>query len=198
MCGYVCVHSPSCPSVFCDQLLLFTSCRGVFAIDATLGPGSLPARLLFQPCEDACRTLFSRLAAKHAEVAAEQTVTSSSTQRSEGSAPLATATGVFRMALRLVVTIGFIFVCVGSNYCELAIRLLLGGKWAATTVPTVLSVYCVYVLAMAANGMCEVQNPSFAPCALLPGVGVRACGFLTTGVQLSPVRTGRNGRNGRL
>jgi hypothetical protein len=69
---------------------------------------------------------------------------------------LVTATNVFRMALRLVVTIGCFFACVGSNYCELAIRVALGSKWASTSVPVVLSVYCAYVLAMAANGMCEV------------------------------------------
>jgi oligosaccharide translocation protein RFT1 len=96
--------------------------------------------MLFQPCEDACRVLFSRLV-----VSAD----------SSGSA-LPECLSVFRIVMKFVVLVGVVFVSFGSAFTGVGVRLLLGARWADTEVPTVLAIYCAYVVLLALNGMAEV------------------------------------------
>ncbi|CAN0369253.1 unnamed protein product, partial [Discosporangium mesarthrocarpum] len=62
--------------------------------------------------------------------------------------------------LKLVITVGLIFVSLGLNYTETLLRLVLAGR--VTEGARVLSWYCVYVLLLAVNGTCEAFVSSVA------------------------------------
>ena len=214
--------------------------QGVYAIAS--GYGSLAARLLFQPLEEAARLMFSKLGAEEGEGG-------SAGQRDDGSPPPAAATSgpdgpgapsvgaeglqlpagsrgrrrgrqdgdredcdgggggdggdggddggrtvaedrlrlrermaaLLATLLKLVLTAGLVFVCFGFHYTETLLRLLLAGKGgggggggrsgAVPEVARVLSWYCVYVLFLAANGMCEAFACAVARGGHLAGMG---------------------------
>lgn len=81
--------------------------------------------------------------------------------------------------LKLVLTAGLVFVCFGFHYTETLLRLLLAGRGGARSkgsstvakVAPVLSWYCVYVLFLAANGMCEAFACAVARGGQLTGMG---------------------------
>lgn len=164
--------------------------QGVYAVAS--GYGSLAARLLFQPVEEAARLMFSKLGAEEDSTkgSEETTAMRSANETNEscsGRVASLPRTDVAptdvggdgrshagrrlreRMAvllatlLKLVLTAGLVFVCFGFHYTETLLRLLLasrgggerGGSTAVSEVARVLSWYCVYVLFLAANGMCE-------------------------------------------
>jgi oligosaccharide translocation protein RFT1 len=105
--------------------------------------GSLPARMLFQPCEDASRVLFARLTA------------STSVGPEAKRAALSACIDVFEVVMRFVVLVGLLFATFGANYAYVVVDTLLGAKWSSTSAPTVLAAYCGYVLLLALNGMSE-------------------------------------------
>lgn len=228
--------------------------QGVYAVAS--GYGSLAARLLFQPLEEAARLMFSKLGAEEDELkrihqgrqqqregkrqqgqmvvredcdgAFDQSpsqrcssprragVESSISQRllpveqncsadgggdAAGVPPLVQHKVMeqdlggaryrirVRMAyllatlLKLVLMAGLIFVCFGFHYTETLLRLLLArrdrdgvdnshGNNTVSEVATVLSWYCVYVLFLAANGMCEAFACAVARGRQLTGMGV--------------------------
>lgn len=193
--------------------------QGVYAIAS--GYGSLAARLLFQPLEEAARLMFSKLGAEVGEVTCHrdqrpppETGTSSAGEVAEpslgragsvrgrtdcqdsesdygggggGAADYGQRLLRERMAallatlLKLVLTAGLVFVCFGFHYTETLLRLLLagkdgsgasgGGSRAVSEVARVLSWYCVYVLFLAANGMCEAFACAVACGGQLTGMG---------------------------
>lgn len=198
--------------------------QGVYAIAS--GYGSLAARLLFQPLEEAARLMFSKLGAEEEEegsainqwgegqspTAATLGGPAASSIRTEGPQPPLRRRGrsgrqdggredfgargdtTFvddssqrlreRMAtllatlLKLVLTAGLVFVSFGFHYTETLLRLLLAGKGggggrssAVPEVARVLSWYCVYVLFLAANGMCEAFACAVARGGHLAGMG---------------------------
>ncbi|CAM9430217.1 unnamed protein product [Choristocarpus tenellus] len=130
--------------------------QGVYAVANAYG--SLAARLLFQPLEEAARLMFSKLGAE--EEIEDSKAGGREVDRMKIALLLATL-------LKLVLMVGLVFVCFGFNYTELLLRILLmrrGGLGeststaaavAASEVARVLSWYCIYVLFLAANGMCE-------------------------------------------
>lgn len=129
-----------------DKIVLASSSnlfdQGVYAVVTNYG--SLAARLLFQPLEETSRTMFSRLLAGQGASAGE------------GSGAAAAAVDVLKSLLKFVVIVGLVFSALGSNYTFVLLDLLLGSKWSVDTeAPAVLSLYCLYVLTMAANGMTE-------------------------------------------
>eukprot|EP00752_Nemacystus_decipiens_P014738 g13124.t3 len=206
--------------------------QGVYAIAS--GYGSLAARLLFQPLEEAARLMFSKLGAEEgkegpashrrdgglpptAAVTSDgKGASSAGTDRPQQQPPAGSrgrrglpdgnlegfggdgdyddraAGGEDRLRLRkrmaallatllkLVLTAGLVFVCFGFHYTETLLRLLLaskggsGGGGRSGTVPEVarvLSWYCVYVLFLAANGMCEAFACAVARGGHLAGMG---------------------------
>lgn len=195
--------------------------QGVYAIAS--GYGSLAARLLFQPVEEAARLMFSKLGAEGVGAdAVEMPAGAKLAAGDVGAAPGQDAgrgqdTGIdnengkctardndrdsgidvgggggdggratrTRMAallatlLKLVLTAGLVFVCFGFHYTETLLRLLLAGKGGGgggggeqvVEVSRVLSWYCVYVLFLAANGMCEAFSSAVARGSQLTGMG---------------------------
>lgn len=216
--------------------------QGVYALAS--GYGSLAARLLFQPLEEAARLMFSKLGAEEEELRKRylghdrrqqpmqildgddnsniKPVRSSYQMLVESSKPNRTpvkgkggadGNGAFippsedhevaeqdmeevrrrirgRMAdllatlLKLVLSTGLVFVCFGFHYTETLLRLLLGSRGrgegggdgpntnsTVSQVATVLSWYCVYVLFLAANGMCEAFACAVARGRQLTGMG---------------------------
>ncbi|CAN0508981.1 unnamed protein product, partial [Ectocarpus sp. 12 AP-2014] len=188
--------------------------QGVYAIAS--GYGSLAARLLFQPLEEAARLMFSKLGAEAGEsrqgavppavTATSKVLTTGATHSSlgkgggqgredgsggcghEGDSIDGAANGKVRLRakmasllatlLKLVLMAGLVFVCFGFHYTETLLRLLLAGKGgggagssAVSEVARVLSWYCVYVLFLAANGMCEAFACAVARGGQLTGMG---------------------------
>lgn len=168
--------------------------QGVYAIAS--GYGSLVARLLFQPLEEAARLMFSKLGAEEGETASTSTETAGEEQVSSSSRQAVQPSRnpesggedrreemrkkmAFLLAtlLKLVLSTGLVFVCLGFHYTETLLRLLLatkgsGGSFAVSEVARVLSWYCVYVLFLAANGMCEAFACAVARGSQLTGMGV--------------------------
>lgn len=164
--------------------------QGVYAIAS--GYGSLVARLLFQPLEEAARLMFSKLGAEEGETADTSTekenVSSSSRQAGQSSRNAESVEGgrreemrskmasLLATLLKLVLYAGLVFVCFGFHYTETLLRLLLatkggGGSFAVSEVAHVLSWYCVYVMFLAANGMCEAFACAVARGRQLTGMG---------------------------
>lgn len=199
--------------------------QGVYAMAS--GYGSLAARLLFQPVEEAARLMFSKLGVEG--VGADAVEMPAGAKLAAGEMGAASGKGAgggqdigidkskvsgrdtgndnesdsdvgcggdggrearTRMAallatlLKLVLTAGLVFVCFGFHYTETLMRLLLAGKrgggggdgesggaTSVTEVSRVLSWYCVYVLFLAANGMCEAFSSAVARGSQLTGMG---------------------------
>ena len=122
--------------------------KGVYVVVTNYG--SLAARLLFRPIEEATRALM----AKTLHVRPRETETSPPAVEP---ATVSHAATVFCMVLRFVVLLGLLIVALGPNYAYAAVHLLLGSRWSETAVPSTLGVYCVYILTCALNGVGEVR-----------------------------------------
>ena len=165
--------------------------QGVYAIAS--GYGSLVARLLFQPLEEAARLMFSKLGAEEetasefeaSSVPAGQEAVETMQDRESGGGGdgrrlREKMAALLATLLKLVLVAGLVFVCFGFHYTETLLRLLLatrrgsdggGGSFAVSEVARVLSWYCVYVLFLAANGMCEAFACAVARGRQLTGMG---------------------------
>lgn len=110
--------------------------------------------MLFQPLEEAARLIFSRLGPQSPET----TDKARPSRENSGNAGLLLL--LLRSLVKLVVLVGLVFSCLGFNYTRLLLSLLLGrgkqgqGGWGGEAA-WLLSCYCVYVSALALNGMTE-------------------------------------------
>lgn len=120
-------------------LALFASFQhmGVYGIVFHLG--SLVPRIVFLPIEDATKTIFSKLA----------TVKSKSNTGSQDGFDLVL------VLLKLMHVIGLVFACFGFNYAHTLVQLLYGAEKARLGVADALALYCVYILFLGLNGVCE-------------------------------------------
>eukprot|EP00026_Physarum_polycephalum_P007277 Phypoly_transcript_07335.p1 GENE.Phypoly_transcript_07335~~Phypoly_transcript_07335.p1 ORF type:complete len:527 (+),score=56.41 Phypoly_transcript_07335:39-1619(+) len=112
--------------------------QGIYSVVNNLG--SLVARFLFQPVEEMCRLLFSKLFANSKEKEKKD---------------VAAAQDVLRVLLKLMVLIGLIFVAFGPNFSALLLDTLYSRKFSGTKASAVLAWYCVYVAVIAVNGITE-------------------------------------------
>jgi oligosaccharide translocation protein RFT1 len=104
--------------------------RGAYAMAANLG--SLAARLVLQPCEEAAFTLFGKLK-QNVEVE-----------------------HLFSVLTRASVLFGLVFSCFGTQYTHLLVLLLYGRGWADNTETAyILSWYCVFISVCSINGITE-------------------------------------------
>jgi len=107
-----------------------TSDRGAYAMAANLG--SLAARLVLQPCEEAAFTLFGKLKGDRS------------------------VDHLFSVLTRASILFGLVFLCFGTQYTHLLVMLLYGRGWAdGTETPYILSWYCVFIAVCAVNGITE-------------------------------------------
>ena len=169
-----------------DKLLLLASNAGADAtggnVDAVYGVvfnlGSLAGRLVFEPVETQSRLQFGRLAATQRALSdATAALASGTAQGVEQRAALEAATRTagadhaarwqelipaLRARLRLLGSLGLLFVAFGPAYSWLLLHLLYGEEWSSTSAPQALAAYCVYVLLMAINGLAEAFRDSVA------------------------------------
>ena len=128
-----------------DRLVLVSTAsrqeKGVYSVVTNLG--SLAPRLVFQPLEEAGRALFGRLAL--------QTAQQGPSARHAVQASWTTLAAL----LRLVLLVGCTFACFGAPFTGVLVSLLLPGRWVGLAVPQALALYCLYVAALALNGMTE-------------------------------------------
>jgi oligosaccharide translocation protein RFT1 len=126
--------------------------RGLYSVVSNYG--SLAARLLFAPMEEALRraTAQSGLA---------NWLTSARAAPKNGRMPALptlarSALELFKRYSFFVVWIGLIAISFGPFLSPTFVRLVLGPKWIATTsASSALAIYCCYVLFMALNGVTE-------------------------------------------
>jgi oligosaccharide translocation protein RFT1 len=108
---------------------------GVYALANNYG--SLAARLVFQPIEEMSRVLFARIVADQSPLRSGHVL------------------DVFYTIMRFLWLIGLLVACFGPNYSRVLLKVLQGRKWYSDEAVYTLSVYCVYVLAIALNGISE-------------------------------------------
>ncbi len=129
-----------------DRMLLSAGAsradKGAYNVVSSLG--SLAPRLLFQPIEDASRNLFGIMA--HSDTAAGK-------RRKALEAPDSWL--ALCLTLRSVALVGVIFMFMGPPFTRVLVKLLLSAEWASSVVPAGLAMFCVYVAAMAVNGITE-------------------------------------------
>eukprot|EP01039_Chlorochromonas_danica_P010758 gene10758-11957_t len=153
--------------------------QGLYALANNYG--SLLARLVFLPVEDAGRLTFHKLAALMRHELSPSSLPSSTTtitsMRSNGN--FIALFQQLEQLLRLMVVIGSLIVLFGPPYLPLLLRRVLPGAWLTTQdhLNRLLSFYCVYLSTLAVNGVTEAFVQSVSPLRGLPG--------LTTGLFLS-------------
>jgi len=108
---------------------------------------SLVARFLFEPLEDQCFSIFSRMNVDASDSTLEPSVRNSASAK---------AKKTLTLALKVVATVAVPLALIGPHYSHTFFRLLYGSLWAdETSAPLLLSLYFVYLLFMAINGVLE-------------------------------------------
>jgi len=117
--------------------------QGIYSVVNNLG--SLVVRFLFQPIEEICFSLFSKLLAN-----------------SQETTDLNAAAHILRCLTKFMIIIGLIFIALGPNYSSLLLNTLYLDKFKNTAAANVLSWYCGYVAVIAINGITEAFVHSVA------------------------------------
>tara|TARA_B100000513_G_scaffold182121_1_gene101463 strand:+ start:586 stop:2370 length:1785 start_codon:yes stop_codon:yes gene_type:complete len=172
--------------------------QGVFALVGSLG--SLVARLLLAPLEEAAFAHFSRSAAREREAEARDTACGGAVAEAESSAEGGSANGASarvasasggaaagglaemldeaHLLLRGVCLFGLLFVAFGPPYAWLLLRLLYGAAWSDhTDAPSLLGTYCLHVCAMSLNGVSEAYVGATASQRELAYLSIASVGF---------------------
>ena len=106
---------------------------GAYAVVTNLG--SIIVRLLFQPVEERSLAAFGEL------------------ENSKKRLPLFR---LFSLLINMLLKLGLVFVCFGPPFSHLLLHILYGERWSSVAMaPRLLSWYCVYILVLALNGVCE-------------------------------------------
>ena len=106
---------------------------GAYAVVTNLG--SIIVRLLFQPVEERSLAAFGEL------------------ENGNKRQPLFR---LFSLLINILLKLGLVFVCFGPPFSHLLLHILYGERWSSVAMaPRLLSWYCVYILVLALNGVCE-------------------------------------------
>ena len=148
-----------------------TDTQGIYGLVHNLG--SLVARFLFLPLEQSSFSEFNTTMKTHksnggdkagerekdkGEKEEEKREKGEKERESSDSPNLSQLEAGLRLLgllLKTVVLIGLVFVSFGPNFSFVLIHIIYGHVWSSTSAPLVLSVYCVYVLCIAVNGVSE-------------------------------------------
>lgn len=116
--------------------------QGAYALAANYG--GLLARMLFQPIEEASRSLFGRLPTKD-----------SPPKRSADKKPVRQAVIHLTTILHFYSLLSLFAISLGPSLSPLLLRTLAGSRWTVTEAPAVLAAYCYLIPLLAANGILE-------------------------------------------
>ena len=128
--------------------------QGIFAVSHNYG--SLIARIVFSPIEDAARVAFSKLSLS---------TKPSKEKNNKEAKELLEILDLLQTLVQLVTMIGTILVIFGPNFARLAVFHLLSPQWRCEDTVQTLSAYCLYVFTLGLNGVTEafvyaVASPS--------------------------------------
>ncbi|TYZ65497.1 hypothetical protein PybrP1_008068 [[Pythium] brassicae (nom. inval.)] len=151
-------------------LSLFASFQNMGVYGIVFHLGSLVPRIVFLPIEEATKTIFSKMASHRAE--------SSDSSSSSSQAPSAhDGFHLVLVLLKLMHVVGFVFACFGVNYAHTLVLLLYGAEKARLGVSDALAVYCVYILFLGLNGICEAFVHAVGSAAQLMRLNKLMAGF---------------------
>ena len=131
--------------------------QGGYVIVSNLG--SIVVRLFFQPVEEQSMAALGKLT----ELEKSTSTTNKAAEEKEKKKNITELVHRnFSGWLLLLVLIGLMFACFGPCYSHLLLHLLYGTTWSATSAPVTLGWFCIYILFLATNGLCEafVQGTS--------------------------------------
>jgi len=147
-------------------------------------PGSLVARILFQPIEESSRIFFSKLLSSKDASSKKSAEDASNDQRK-----LKQAADVVHLVILLYIHLGLVFIIFGPPYVPTLLSLALPSRYLSTSAPLVLQAYCVYLPIMALNGFLEAFVSSTASPADLAAqsrfMGICSVLFVVGAVTLS-------------
>lgn len=115
--------------------------QGAYALAANYG--GLLARMLFQPIEEASRSLFGRIPSSNPK------------GKLEDNKPLSAALAHLHTILHAYALLSLLANTLGPPLSPLLLRLLAGSRWLNTEAPSVLSAYCYLIPLLAINGILE-------------------------------------------
>jgi oligosaccharide translocation protein RFT1 len=202
------------------SLLVSNYDQGIFAVANNYG--SLVARLIYLPVENACRLAFSKLAAEIGQQAErcaicvqsadDQSSSHVNTRNSKHKtdavevelqgtlALLQTKVQEMKsMLLRLLVAVaafGCIFPLFGLPYISLLVNVLLSSSWRKPETVQTLSCYCVYLLVLGLNGISESFVQSVAAPKAFVRLNIGLCVSTVVYVGVAAVCVRRFGTSG--
>ncbi|MCJ1273468.1 Oligosaccharide translocation protein rft1 [Puttea exsequens] len=115
--------------------------QGAYALAGNYG--GLLARMIFQPIEEASRSLFGRIPA------------SDSQTQDTDKASLEQALTYLTNTLHFYSILSLVALTIGPPIAPILLRALAGDVWMATEAPAVLSAYCYLIPLLATNGILE-------------------------------------------
>ncbi|KDQ54484.1 hypothetical protein JAAARDRAFT_135495 [Jaapia argillacea MUCL 33604] len=119
--------------------------------------GSLLARMVFQPIEEAMRLFFSKTLA-HSSIPTD----SPHSSRVPNTPPLLQACKTLTNLLTIQIGLSAFLITFGSTYVEIALHILLPPRYLSTSAPRVLSAWIWYLPVLAINGGLEAFVSSVA------------------------------------
>ncbi|XP_063229918.1 protein RFT1 homolog [Bacillus rossius redtenbacheri] len=105
--------------------------------------GSLAARFLFRPVEDAAYFYFSQMVHRDASI------------QEQNQKHMAESSGVLRRLLRCIASLGLVILVFGQSYATLLLALYGGARLARGPGPVLMRFHCLSVLLLAVNGITE-------------------------------------------
>lgn len=122
--------------------------QGTYALASNYG--SLIARMLFQPIEEASRNLFAKL------------LSTSSPDGKPSAESVTSGANILAIIMKLYSLLSLFFFSLGPPFAPLALKLIAGSRWSDGDAGGVLASYCYYIPLLAINGVTEAFVQSVA------------------------------------
>eukprot|EP00605_Chrysophyceae_sp_TOSAG23-4_P000041 GSChrysophyteH1.ASY1.ANO1.43.1 assembled CDS len=150
-----------------DRIVLTTTRaahdQGVYAVVSNYG--GLVARLLYQPLEDSCRLVYSRLVASQSSSidknGANAKIHLKSSDEQIGN--IISMIALWRRTLLLTSALGVVITSVGPAYVRVFNNIFMSAQWRRCETVETLCAYCYYILIMGINGCTEAFVYAVAP-----------------------------------